>query len=75
MNRQEIIDRLYREDPQFKEWKDKHDELDKQVAKLERHHPMTHDLQIEIEKLKKEKLYYKDLMERRIAEFIKTSKG
>jgi uncharacterized protein YdcH (DUF465 family) len=74
MNREEIIRKLYEEDPQFREWKDKHDELDKQVAKLERHHPMTHDLELEIEKLKKRKLYYKDLMEEKIREFMRSSK-
>ncbi|MDQ7038011.1 MAG: YdcH family protein [Aquificota bacterium] len=75
MNRDEIVEKLYREDPQFREWKDRHDELDKQVAKLERHHPMTHDLQLEIEKLKKQKLRYKDLMEEKIREFMKSCKG
>ena len=71
MNREEVIKKLYEEDPQFKEWKDKHDELDKDIAKLEKHHPMTHDLELEIERLKKEKLYYKDLMEQRIQEAMK----
>jgi len=75
VNRDEIVEKLYREDPEFREWKDRHDELDKRVAKLEKHHPMTHDLQIEIEKLKKEKLYYKDLMEERIREFMRSCKG
>jgi len=73
MRREEIIRKLYEEDRKFREWKDKHDELDKDIAKLERHRPMTHDLQLEIEKLKKEKLYYKDLMERRIQEALRGS--
>ncbi len=74
MNREEIVKKLCESDPKFREWKEKHDELDKDIAKLERHHPMTHDLQLEIEKLKKEKLYYKDLMEQRIQEFMKSGK-
>ena len=74
MTREEAIKKLYEEDPKFREWKDRHDELDKDIAKLEKHHPMTHDLELEIEKLKKEKLYYKDLMEQRIQEFMKGSK-
>ncbi len=74
MNRDEAIKKLYEEDPEFREWKDRHDELDKDIAKMERHHPMTHDLELEIEKLKKEKLYYKDLMERRIQELMKGSR-
>ncbi len=73
MRREEIIRKLYEEDRKFREWKDKHDELDKDIAKLERHRPMTHDLQLEIEKLKKEKLYYKDLMEERIQKALKGS--
>ncbi len=72
MTREEIIKKLYEEDLKFREWKDKHDELDKDIAKLEKHHPMTHDLELEIEKLKKEKLYYKDLMEQRIQESMKS---
>ncbi len=75
MNRDEVIKKLYEEDPKFREWKDKHDELDKDIAKLERHHPMTHDLELEIEKLKKEKLYYKDMMEAKIQEEMKKHKG
>jgi uncharacterized protein YdcH (DUF465 family) len=71
MTREEAIEKLLREDPKFKEWKEKHDELDKDIAKLERHHPMTHDLELEIEKLKKEKLYYKDLMEQKIQELLR----
>ncbi len=75
MNREEIVKKLYEEDPQFREWKDKHDELDKQIAKMEKHHPMTHDLELEIEKLKKEKLYYKDMMEQKIQEELKKRSG
>ncbi len=74
MNREEAIKKLYEEDPQFRKWKDRHNELDKDIAKLEKHHPMTHDLELEIEKLKKEKLYYKDLMEQRIQEFMKSNR-
>ncbi|NPA41156.1 MAG: DUF465 domain-containing protein [Aquificae bacterium] len=75
MNREEIVKKLYEEDPQFREWKDKHDELDKQIAKMEKHHPMTHDLELEIEKLKKEKLYYKDMMEQKLQEELKKRSG
>ncbi len=71
MTREEIIRELYEKDPEFKELKDKHEELDKRIRKLEKHHPMTHDLQLEIERLKKEKLYYKDLMEQKIQNYGK----
>ncbi|HIP42987.1 MAG TPA: DUF465 domain-containing protein [Aquifex aeolicus] len=72
MDREQIIQELYQKDSQFKEFKDKHEELDKKIKKLEKHHPMTHDLELEIEKLKKEKLYYKDLIEQKIQEYMKT---
>jgi len=71
MTREEIIKELYERDKEFRALKDKHEELDKKIRKLEKHHPMTHDLELEIEKLKKEKLYYKDLIEQKIQEYIK----
>ncbi len=74
MNREEVIRKLYEEDPKFKELKDKHDKLDKEIAKMEKHFPMTHELEMEIEKLKKEKLYYKDQMEILIQEKLKEGK-
>jgi len=71
MTREEIVKELYEKDEEFKALKDKHEELDKKIKKLEKHHPMTHDLELEIEKLKKEKLYYKDLIEQKIQEYMK----
>ncbi len=73
MTREEIAKKLYQESPEFREVKDKHDELDKKIAKLEKHFPMTHDLELEIERLKKEKLYLKDRMEEMIQEALKAS--
>lgn len=71
MEREQIIQELMQKDPEFKEIKLKHEELDKKIRKLEKHHPMTHDLELEIEQLKKEKLYYKDLIEQKINEYMK----
>ncbi len=73
MTRDETIRKLYEENQEFRDVKDKHDELDKKIAKLEKHFPMTHDLELEIEKLKKEKLYLKDKMEEIIQEAMKAS--
>lgn len=73
MTRERAIMELLEKDKEFKHYYEKHEELDKLVAKLEKHHPMTHELELEIEKLKKEKLYYKDLMEERIQRYIKES--
>ncbi len=75
MKREEVIRKLYEENKKFRELKDKHDELDKEIAKKEKHFPMTHELEMEIEKLKKEKLYYKDRMEFMIQEELKKSEG
>ncbi|WP_461831837.1 YdcH family protein [Aquifex sp.] len=74
MEREKVIKELYEKDPQFRELKDKHEELDKKIRKLEKHHPMTHDLEMEIERLKKEKLRYKDMMEMKIQEYMKAVK-
>ncbi|GAB6065317.1 hypothetical protein JCM9492_04090 [Aquifex pyrophilus] len=74
MDREQIIKELYEKDPEFRELKDKHEELDKKIRKLEKHHPMTHDLEMEIEKLKKEKLRYKDMIEMKIQEYMKATK-
>ncbi|MEZ0360358.1 MAG: DUF465 domain-containing protein [Hydrogenobacter sp.] len=71
MTREEVIRKLLQEDKEFKHYYEKHDELNKLVDRLERHKPMTHELELEIEKLKKEKLYYKDLMEKKIQEYLK----
>ena len=35
---------------------------------------MTHDLEMELEKLKKERLYHKDMMELKIQEFLNSQK-
>ncbi len=62
MDVKDIKEKLYNENKEYKHLKDKHDELDKKIEKLESHYPMTTDLELEIEKLKKERLYYKDQM-------------
>ena len=75
MNRELIIQELMQKDPEFRSIKLKHEELDKKIKKLEKHHPMTHDLELEIERLKKEKLYYKDIIEKRIQEYAKAKES
>lgn len=73
MDRKTIEEKLYKENTNFKHAKDKHDELDKEIQKLEKHHPMTADLELQIEKLKKERLHYKDEMELIVSAYIKTN--
>ncbi len=71
MDRKAIEEKLYKEDHHYKYLKDKHDELDKEIAKMEKHHPMTSDLELQIETLKKERLKLKDEMELIVVEYIK----
>ncbi len=71
MDRKTVEEKLYEENHHYKYLKDKHDELDKEIAKMEKHHPMTSDLELQIEALKKERLKLKDEMELIAAEYIK----
>ena len=57
-----LFTELYENDEQFKEWVDRHYELNVKTDKLERHQPMSHSLEMELEKLKREKLHLKDLI-------------
>ncbi len=57
-----LFTELYENDEQFKEWVDRHYELNVKTDKLERHQPMSHALEMELEQLKREKLYLKDLI-------------
>ncbi len=73
MTREEAIEKLLATDPDFKEWYEEHQELKWKVHKLDKHYPPDPQLEIEEEKLKRRKLYLKDLMEKRIKEFIENS--
>lgn len=72
MTREEAIQKLLEESKEFRHHYEKHKELDDKIDKLEKHHPMTHELEMEIEKLKKERLYHKDMMEKLINDYIKS---
>jgi uncharacterized protein YdcH (DUF465 family) len=71
MTREEAIKKLLEENKEFKHYYEKHDELNKLVDKLEKHKPMTHELKLEIEKLKKERLYYKDMVEKILQDYMR----
>jgi len=62
---------LYESDEQFREWVDKHYELNVKVDKLEKHNPMSYSLEKELEALKKEKLHLKDLIWQKFNEYKK----
>ncbi len=71
MTREEAIKILLEKDKEFRYHYEKHEEMDKEIDKLEKHHPMTHELEMEIERLKRERLYHKDMMEFILSNFLK----
>jgi len=60
----ELIERLVKEDEEFKVLREKHIEYEGKLAKLMKKKPQTTELHFEIETLKKQKLMGKDKMER-----------
>ncbi|HID79952.1 MAG TPA: DUF465 domain-containing protein [Aquificales bacterium] len=66
-----LFTELYENDEKFKEWVDRHYELNVKVDKLEKHNPMSHFLEMELESLKKEKLKLKDLIWAKFNEYKK----
>ncbi len=71
MTREEIIQKLLETDPQFREWYEEHQELKWKVHKLDKHFPPDPEIEAEEERLKRRKLYLKDLMEMKIKEYMK----
>ncbi|ACG57130.1 hypothetical protein HY04AAS1_0440 [Hydrogenobaculum sp. Y04AAS1] len=71
MDRKAVEEKLYKEDRHYRHLKDKHDELDKEIMKMEKHRPMTSDLELQIEAIKKERLKLKDEMELIVVEYMK----
>ena len=60
---QELIDRLCKENEEFKELYEQHLQFEEKIEELLKRPPTT-EIHFEIEKLKKQKLQGKDLMER-----------
>lgn len=60
---QELIDRLCKENEEFKELYKQHLQFEERIEELLKRPPTT-EIHFEIEKLKKQKLQGKDLMER-----------
>ncbi len=71
MNREEAVKILLETDDEFRNWYEEHKELKWKVHKLEKHFPPDPEIEAEEERLKRRKLYLKDLMEVRIKEFLK----
>ena len=66
-----LFTELYENDEEFKEWVDRHYELNVKTDKLEKHNPMSHALEMELEQLKREKLRLKDLIWAKFNEYKK----
>ena len=71
MTREEAVKILLETDDEFRNWYEEHKELKWKVHKLEKHFPPDPEIEAEEERLKRRKLYLKDLMEVRIKEFLK----
>jgi Protein of unknown function (DUF465). len=54
---------------------EEHQELEWKVQKLEKHFPPDPELEAEEERLKRRKLYLKDMMELKIKEFLSKTQG
>ncbi len=70
MTREEAIQKLLETDPEFKHMYEEHKDLEWKVMKLEKHNPPDPELEAEEERLKRRKLYLKDMMELKIKEFL-----
>ncbi len=62
MKEEEIIEKLYQESEEFKRLKDEHGELEKKLSEYISKPYLTTEEQIEVENIKKRKLYLKDKM-------------
>ncbi|WP_457621361.1 DUF465 domain-containing protein [Persephonella sp.] len=70
MTREEAIQKLLEIDDEFRSWYEEHQELKWKVHKLDKHYPPDPEIEAEEERLKRRKLYLKDMMEARIREFL-----
>ncbi len=74
MTREEAIKILLETDEEFKKWHDERQELKWKIQKLEKHYPPDPELEAEEERMKRRKLYLKDMMEQRIKEFLEKNR-
>lgn len=70
MTREEAVQKLLQEDKEFKHMYDEHKDLEWQISKLEKHFPPDPELEAEEERLKRRKLYLKDMMELKIKKLL-----
>ncbi len=68
---QEIIEKLIKENEEFRRYMEEHRELEKKVAELEKKLYLTPDEEMEVKRLKKIKLAGKDKIEEMISRYKK----
>ncbi len=68
---QEIIEKLMKENEEFRRYMEEHRELEKKVAELEKKLYLTPDEEMEVKRLKKIKLAGKDKIEEMISRYKK----
>lgn len=71
MTEQEVIETLKKENEEFRKLYQEHRELDNMLAELDKKHYLSPEEEIEIHRMKKEKLYKKD----KIVELIRNYKA
>ena len=73
MKEQEIVERLMKENAEFKKISDEHHKLDEVLAEIDKKVYLTPEEEIERKKLQKQKLLKKDTMAEMIRQFRKTN--
>lgn len=73
MKEQEIIERLMKENAEFKKISDEHHKLDGVLAEIDKKVYLTPEEEIERKKLQKQKLLKKDMLAEMIRQFKKAN--
>jgi len=72
LNEEQIKEKLYNENNQFKELKDKHASFEARLQELLKKSRLSNEEELELHNIKKQKLILKDKMYQMIREFKKT---
>lgn len=75
MNEQQIIETLRRENPDFQKLEAEHRALDQKIKEMESKPFLTSEEEMEIKRLKKEKLAKKDMMAQLVIQYKKGNGG
>lgn len=72
LSEEQIKDKLYNENPEFRELKDKHSNYEIRLQELLKKSRLSDDEELELANIKKQKLILKDKMYQMIREFKQT---